>query len=107
MRIICDKTYSHSLKIIFVALTQFAGDHGFGLTHVIDCALNCNDAFEVKTVNVVDTTNSDFRVGVLHDSFNCVAALSDNSTNKIIVCEDLQSDLPVDKIYNNIIAIQL
>lgn len=100
MRIICDKTYSHSLKIIFVALTQFAGDHRFGLAHVIDYTLNCDDAFEVKTVNVIDTTNSDFRVGVLHDSFNCVAAFSDNSTNKIIVCEDLQSDLPVNNKQN-------
>lgn len=81
-----DETYSHCLQIVLVALTQFTGDHGLGLTHVFDCALNRDYALEIKAVNVIDAADSDLRVGVLHDSLDRVATFADDSSNEIVVC---------------------
>lgn len=92
---ICDGTYSHSLQIVFVALAQFTGDHGLGFAHVVDRALNRNDALEIETIDVVDTADGDFRIGVLHNSLDCVTALTDNPTDEIVMREDLQGDLTV------------
>ena len=85
------------MQIIFVALTELAGDHGLGFAHIVDRSLNCDDAFEIEAIDVVDTANSDLRIGVLHDSLDRVTAFTDDSTDEIIVREDLQSDLTVDK----------
>jgi len=69
----------YSLQIVFVVLTELAGDHGFDFTHIVDWSLNCDDAFEIETIDVVDTIDGDLCIGVRHDSFDCVTAL----TNKI------------------------
>jgi len=92
-----NKTHSHSLQIILVTLAQFAGDHGLGLAHVLDRSLNSNDALEIKAIDIVDTADSDLGIGVLHNSFDGVTALPDNSTDEIIMREDLEGDLPVDR----------
>lgn len=92
---IWDKTHSHSLQIILITLAQFAGDHGLGLAHVIDRSLNCNDALEIKAIDIVDTADGDLGVGVLHNSFDRVTTLPDNSSDEIIVRENLQGDLTV------------
>lgn len=102
-----DGTYSHGLQIVFVALAQFAGDHGLGFAHVIDRTLNRDDALEIEAIDVVDTADGDFCIGVLHDSLDCVTALTDNPTDEIVVREDLQGDLTVDKQRNNIINIMI
>lgn len=80
-----DETHSHGLQVILIALTQFTGDHGLGLAHVFDCALNRDYALQIEAVNVVDAADSDLRVGILHDSLDRVAALADNSSNEIVV----------------------
>lgn len=95
------------MQIVFVALAQLAGDHGLSFAHVINRALNRDNALEIKAVNVVDAAHGDLCIRVLHDSFDGVSALPDNSANKIVVREDLQSDFTVDKQRNNVINIQL
>jgi len=91
------------LKIVFIALTQLAGDHGLSLAHVLNGALNSDDALKIEAIDVIDTANGDFRISVLHDSLNSITALSNNSTNKIVMCEDLQDDLPMNKQDNDVI----
>jgi len=105
-KIICDETHSHSLQIVFVALTELAGDHGFSFAHIVDWSLNCDDAFEIETIDVVDTTDGDLCIGVLHDSFDCVTALTNNPTDEVIVRENLQRDLTVNNDVINV-TIQL
>lgn len=86
-------THSHGLQIILIALAQLARDHGLGLAHVVDRALNRDDALQVETVNVVNAADGNLSIGVLHDSLNCVSTLADNSTDEIVVREYLQSNL--------------
>lgn len=83
------------MQVVLVALTQLAGDHRLSFAHVIDRAFNCNDALEVKAVDIVDAANGNLRVGVLHDSLDRVSTLTDNSTDEIVMCEDLQGNLTV------------
>jgi len=85
------------LQIVFVALTQFAGDHRLGFAHVIDRTLDCDNALEIEAIDVVDTADGDLCIGVLHDSLDCVTTLTDNPTDEIVVRENLQSNLAVDK----------
>lgn len=85
------------MQIVFVALAKLAGDHGLGLAHVVDRSLNCDDAFEIEAVDVVDTADGDLCIGVLHDSLDRITALTDDPTDEIIVREDLEGDLTVDK----------
>lgn len=89
---------SHSLQIVFVALAELAGDHGLGLAHVVDRSLNCDDAFEIEAIDVVDTADGDLCIGVLHDSFDRITALTDDPTDEIIVREDLQGDLTLVRV---------
>lgn len=93
------------MQIVFVALAQLAGDHGLGFAHIIDRALNCDDALEIEAIDIVDTANGDLSIGVLHNSLDRVTALTDDSTDEIVVREDLQGDLAVDKQRNNIINV--
>lgn len=102
-----DGTYSHSLQIVFVALAQFTGDHGLGFAHIIDRALDRDDALEIETIDVVDTADRNFSIGVLHNSLDCVTALTDNPTDEIVVREDLQGNFTVDKQRNNIINVMI
>ena len=90
-----DFTHSHGLKIIFVTLTQFLGNHGFGLAHVINGSLDSDDAFKIKAVYVIDTANGDLSVSVLHNPLDCVSTFSDDTTDEVIVCKDLQGDFTV------------
>lgn len=85
------------MQIVFVALTKLAGDHGLGFAHVVDRSFNRNDALKIEAIDIVDTADGDLRIGVLHDSLDSVTALTDDSTDEIVVREDLQSDLTVDK----------
>lgn len=84
----CNGTYSHSLQIVFVALAQLAGDHGLGFAHIINRALNCDDALEIEAIDVVDTADGDLCIGVLHDSLDRVTALTDDPTDEIVVREN-------------------
>lgn len=89
---------SHSLQIVFVALAELAGDHGLGFAHVVDRSFNRDDAFEIEAIDVVDTADGDFCIGVLHDSLDRVAALTDDPTDEIVVREDLQGNLTLVRI---------
>lgn len=80
-----NETHSHGLQVILITLAQFAGDHGLGLAHVLDCALNRDNTLQIEAVNVVDAADSDLRVSVLHDSLDRVSALADNSSNEIVM----------------------
>lgn len=92
-----NETHSHSLQVILVTLAQFAGDHGLGLAHVFDRSLNSNDALKIKAIDIVDTADGDLGIGVLHNSLDRITAFPDNSTDEIIVREDLEGDLTVDR----------
>lgn len=81
------------MQVILVTLAQFAGDHGLGLAHVFDRSLNSNDALKIKAIDIVDTADGDLGIGVLHNSLDRITAFPDNSTDEIIVREDLEGDL--------------
>lgn len=95
------------MQIIFVALAQFAGDHRFGFAHVIDRSLNGDNTLKIEAIDIVDTTDGDLCIGVLHNSLDCVTTLSNDSTDEIVVSKDLQGNLTVDKQCNNIINITI
>lgn len=95
------------MKIILIALAQLAGDHGLSLAHVFDGTFDRDNALQIEAVDVIDTADSDLRIGVLHDSLDSVTSFSNNSTNKIVVREDLQGNLSVNKQYNDVINISL
>lgn len=83
------------MQIVLVALSQFAGDHGLGLAHVLDGTLDGDDAFQVKAVYVINAADGDFRVGLLHNPLDGVATLANDSSNQIVVSENLECDFPV------------
>lgn len=96
-------TNRHGLQIVFVALSELVGDHGLGLGHVLNGALDRDDTLEVEAVDVIDTGDGDLGVGVLHDPLDGVATLADNTANEVVVSEDLQGDLAA--IANNILFV--
>lgn len=76
-------------------MTQFAGYHRFGFAHVVDAAFHGDDALEIEVVDVVDAAHCDLRVSVLHNFLDGGAALPDDTSDQIVVCEDSQRDLAV------------
>lgn len=73
------------MQVVLITLTQFAGDHGLGLAHVLDCALNRDYTLQIEAVDVVDAANGNLRVSVLHNSFDCVSTFADNSSDEIVM----------------------
>lgn len=53
----------------------------FGTGHVIQTALNSNNSFQIEAVDIVDGTNGDFGIGILHNSLDCITALANNASN--------------------------
>lgn len=95
------------MQIVFVALAKLAGDHGLSFAHVVDRSFNCDDAFEIEAIDVVDTADGDLCISVLHNSLDCVTALADDPTDEIVVREYLQSDLTVTSNYVVNVTVQL
>lgn len=76
------------LQVILVALTQFRADLRFATRHIVDRTLDRDDALQIEAVDVVDGTDRNLRVGVLHNALNCVARFADDATNQVVVSED-------------------
>lgn len=67
----------HRLQIVLVALPELGTDLRLRLAHVVDGALDSDDALQVERADVVDARNSDLSVSLLHDALDCVAAFAD------------------------------
>lgn len=73
------------MQVVLITLAQFAGDHGLGFAHVLNCAFNRDYTLQIEAVNVVNAADSDLRVSVLHDSFDRVSTFADNSSDEIVM----------------------
>lgn len=88
----------HRLQVVLVALAQFGADLVLGTRHILDQALDRDDALQIEAVDVVDRADGDLRIGVLHDPLNGVARLANDPSNQIVVGEYLQANFTDEEI---------
>lgn len=88
-----DALRGHRLQIIFIALAQFGAALVLCPRHIINGALNRDDSLKVKTVDIVDRTDGDLCVRVLHDALHCRSALADDPSNQVVVGQNFQEHL--------------
>jgi len=90
--------WRHRLQIVLVALAQFGANLILSTRHVLNQSLDGDDALQIEAVDVVDRTDGDLRIGVLHDPFNGIARLANDPTNQIVVGEYFKANFPVNEV---------
>lgn len=85
-----DALRGHRLQIVLVALAQLGTALILRTRHIVNGALDGDDSLKVKTVDVVDRTDGDLCVRVLHDALHCRPALSDDPSNQVVVGQNFQ-----------------